>query len=239
MRWALLVICLGSLAGVGSAAWAQGDDPSRFLDPADVPLTGEYPEMFQPDGWIIEAVVPGELTGDQFPDMVVTLVEDLLPQEGGIPVERYKALVMLQGTESGYTLAGVGPRALRCSTCYGMLGGPDGGWPEIEIQGNVVVIDDLFGSRDAQNLVLKYRWDADRQAFRLIGRDSNYTDRLTLESTYESTNYLTGLTIIEHVTIDEQTEEEHTTTERIEGEPQVILLQDVDNDSLSMPLSMQ
>jgi hypothetical protein len=176
------------------------DDARRFLDAKLVPAEARAVSDFVPKGWKVETSegeVTGDLNKDGMADKVVRLVEDM-PIEGadGTYNMRYRALVILFARPGGgYARASVAAKLLSCTLCAGMLGDPEGGNVQIEIKNGVLSVNQLSGSREATDHTRSFRYNAALKRFVLIGEDISDYDRITLESTSVSTNYLTGVRI--------------------------------------------
>ena len=183
-----------------SGAAARQDEPRRFLDANLVPAEGAKPSDFVPRGWKAETdegVVTGDLNRDGAADAVLRLVEDM-PVEGadGTYNTRYRALVVLLAKPGGgYTRAAVATKLLGCSLCFGVLGDPEGGNIQVEIEKGVLNVSQLSGSREARDHTLRFRHDAATGRFLLIGEELSEWDRLTTNGMSVSTNYLTGVRV--------------------------------------------
>ncbi|HYP52697.1 MAG TPA: hypothetical protein VEQ42_04115, partial [Pyrinomonadaceae bacterium] len=153
-----------------------------------------------PRGWKAETdegVVTGDLNRDGEPDAVLRLVEDM-PVEGpdGVLIMRYRALVILFAKPGGgFGRAAVAAKLLGCSLCYGVMGDPEGGNIQVEIEKGVLDISQMSGSREARDRTLRFRHDAASGRFRLIGEELSQRDRLTGTGMSVSTNYLTGVRV--------------------------------------------
>jgi hypothetical protein len=187
-------------SSVVAASMPRQDDARRFLDAKLVPAEARAVSDFVPKGWKIETnegEVTGDLNKDGMADKVVRLVEDM-PVEGadGVYNMRYRALVILFARPGGgYARASVAAKLLSCTMCAGMLGDPEGGNVQIEIKNGVLYANQLSGSREATDHTQSFRYDAALKRFVFIGEDINDYDRITLDSTSVSTNYLTGVRI--------------------------------------------
>ncbi len=176
-----------------------------MLDISRLPQNGALASDFVPEGWQIESAISGDLNSDGKPDTVLTLIEALPAKVGDVPNERYRALVVLLQTKTGkLQRVAVATRLLRCSTCYGMLAGPNGGEPVIRIVKGVIIIEELWGSRETAQVTLRFRYDLSSKRLVLIGEDINRTDRATGANSYESRNFLTGIKLTEGVQYDTQ-----------------------------------
>ncbi|MET0626668.1 MAG: hypothetical protein ABW250_27290 [Pyrinomonadaceae bacterium] len=193
----LSAIILLSAAG----ASARQDEPRRFLDPNQIPAEGAKPADFVPRGWKTETdagVVTGDLNRDGAPDAVLRLVEDLPTERAdGVLNTRYRALVVLFAKPGGgFARAAVATKLLGCSLCYGVLGDPEGGNIQIEIEKGVLNVSQLSGSREARDHTMRFRHDAAAGRFRLVGEEVSDYDRAAGGGTSTSTNYLTGVRVI-------------------------------------------
>jgi hypothetical protein len=199
------------------AGAARQDEPRRFLDPQLVPAEGQSARDFVPKGWKVETeggVVVGDLNKDGAADAVLRLVEDL-PAEGadGTLNARYRALVILLARPGGgFTRAAVATKLLGCSTCYGVLGDPEGGNIRVEIKSGVLDVGQLSGSREATDLTLRFRHDPATGRFQLVGEERSDYDRAVGGGTGTSTNYLTGVRVAKTTTVGRGGRE--TTTSR-------------------------
>ena len=177
------------------------------LDLAKVPKQGKAPGDFVPAGWKVEATSRGDLDKNGSEDVVLELVEDVPAEQDGALVDRARALVVLL-SEQGGTLrrAGASNKVLYCTACVGMMGGGEGG--AVKIQKGVILVDQLSGSREVRNALLRCRYDAKDGRFVLSGQDVTDRDRLTGESTTVSTNTLNGARITEQSKYDEKKDKE-------------------------------
>jgi len=199
-NFTILLLVLTMLAGI-----TDGQETRRFMNPSNVPMEGASPTDFVPGGWRIEKQIEGDLNGDSKPDVVLELIESLAPTRGDAPNERYRALFILMRTETGkLSRIAVADRLLRCSTCFGMLAGPEGGEPDIKILRGVIIINHLWGSRESVESTLRFRYDSQLKRVVLIGEDIKTRDRLLGTTISESSNYLTGVKITEGKCYDER-----------------------------------
>ena len=184
-----------------SAAYAtRQDDERRFLHVKLVPSEGRSARDFVPKGWKLEGdegEIAGDLNRDGVPDKVLRLVEDLpVEASDGTYNTRYRALVILFGKPGGgFRRAAVATKLLGCTLCAGALGDPEGGNVQIDIKGDVLGVHQLSGAREATDLTQRFRYDAARGRFLLIGEDVDDYDRAEGGGTSVSTNYLTGLRV--------------------------------------------
>jgi hypothetical protein len=176
-----------------------------MFDISRLPQNGALASDFVPVGWRIESAISGDLNSDGKPDTVLRLIEALPAKVDDVPNERYRALVVLFQTKTGkLQRVAVATRLLRCSTCYGMLAGPNGGEPVIRIVKGVIIIEELWGSRETAQIILRFRYDPSSKRLVLIGEDINRADRATGAHSYESSNFLTGIKLMEGVEYNTQ-----------------------------------
>jgi hypothetical protein len=204
----LLALALTVMMLIVGTARAQDDEQRRFIDLKQVAAEGSSVKDFVPRGWKIEGQTEGDLNGDSRPDVALKLIEDL-PEEtaDGTLNIRYRALLVLLRTENGKLhRAASAARLLQCTGCGGMLGNPGGG--DITIEKGVIIVSQLSGSRESTDLTQRFRYDARLKRFVMIGEDIENRDRLTGESTSESSNYLTGVKTIKKTRLDRTGERE-------------------------------
>lgn len=184
---------------------ASAEDGRRMLDASRLPQNGVLLSDFTAAGWRIESAIPGDLNGDGKPDTVLTLIEDLPATVDQIPNERYRALaVLLQTKKDKLQRVATATRLLRCSTCYGMLAGPNGGGPVIKITKGIIIVDEFWGSRETVHVTLRFRYEPSSKRLILIGEDIIHADRATGARSYESSNFLTGIKLTEETQFDKQ-----------------------------------
>jgi hypothetical protein len=183
-----------------AATARQDDEAPRYLDAKLIPSEGRAVADFVPRGWKLEGdegETTGDLNRDGAPDKVLRLVEDMpVERPDGVYNTRYRALVVLLGrTGGGLKRSAVATRLLGCSLCAGALGDPEGGNITVEIKGGVLNVHQLSGAREATDLTQRFRYDAARGRFALIGQDVENYDRAEGNSESVSTNYLTGVRV--------------------------------------------
>ncbi len=224
---AALALVLAALVGTSRA---QGDE-RRFLDLKQVPVEGSAAQDFVPRGWKIEEEIKGDLNADSRPDVVVKLIEDL-PEEtaDGTLNDRYRALLVLAGGADGkLQRVGAATRLLLCTGCGGVLGGQGGG--DVKIEKGVLIISQLYGSRESVDITQRFRYDPRLKRFVLIGEDVDNTDRAVGTSVIESSNYLTGVKTIKKTRYNQKSDRDvvlSSTTKRVPTTKR--FLEDIDND---------
>jgi hypothetical protein len=189
-----------------------------LLDAKLVPMSGATTKAFIPKGWKSQDEQAGDLNGDGLPDAVLQLIEDKpMRDEKDEFQERHRALLILFKTADGkYTRAAVASKLLMCASCGGMLGGSAGDAPgaDVKIEKGVLIVSQLYGAREATDLLQRFRYEAATQKFLLIGQDITTVDRLTGASEAVSTNFLTGKQITERRKINAKTEKEIVLSKR-------------------------
>jgi hypothetical protein len=187
----LLLLCHSS----GSAPFAQ--DQVRLIDAARLPVESASASDFVPRGWVIEEEINGDLNGDSIPDVAVKLVEEKPPDfDENNPPERRRALLILFKLPNGrLRRAAIASKVLQCTRCGGALYGISESPAEVEIARGVIIIKQDHGSREVTSETYRFRFDPRTERFPLIGMDVGVYDRMSGESSDESTNFLTGVKI--------------------------------------------
>lgn len=143
---------------------------------------------FIPNGWKLESKTVGDLNKDLLEDAVLQLTE---VKEGNEEARRM-LLILLKKKDGKFTKSAEAKKLLLCQGCGGVIGGP----ATIDIKKGILLVSQLSGSREATNILHRFRYESLSKKFRLIGEDRNDFDRLELTSEETSTNYLTGRQII-------------------------------------------
>jgi hypothetical protein len=183
-------------------------DEGHRIDLSKVPLRGASVQNFVPAGWRPHEQVEGDLNKDSRADIVLRLIEDIPADSEGVPSERNQALMVLFREADGRLLrAGFSGNLLLCTMCYGMLGGEDGN-VSITIEKGVLIVNQLWGARDAVDQTHRFRYDDRPGRFLLIGQDIENRDRISGHTTLESSNYLTGQQVTEKRKFTEEGTEE-------------------------------
>ena len=172
----LVALVLVLTAALVETARAQGDE-RRFIDLKQVPVEGSAAQDFAPRGWKIEEEIKGDLNADSRPDTVVKLIEDLPAETAdGALNDRYRALLVLAGGVDGkLQRLAAATRLLRCTGCGGVLGDPGGG--DVKIEKGVLIISQLYGSRESVDITQRFRYDARLKRLVLIGEDVDYDEQ--------------------------------------------------------------
>jgi hypothetical protein len=156
-----------------------------------IPSTSSQIEAFIPAGWEIFQQVEGPLFADSCRGVVLSIKLKSGNQQDD-DTDNDLLLIILKAVKGGYEKYMASCSALPCSGCGGVLGGG----ADIKIAKNVIVISAFSGSREATSNINRYRFDGTYNKFVLIGEDEKNWDRLTGEGDSTSTNYLTGMQIV-------------------------------------------
>ncbi len=183
------------------ATTASAQDERRFINLSQVPKEGKSLTDFVPPGWKIEEQIEGDLNADATPDIVLQLIEDLPAETDGTDNTRYRALLVIAKMENDlYFRLAAADKLLFCTTCFGVLNGV----PVVKISNGVIIINHLWGSREMSENTQRFRFDPKLKRFVLIGEDLEETDGGEGTSVRESSNYLTGVKIIEKSRLDKK-----------------------------------
>ncbi|HYV46352.1 MAG TPA: hypothetical protein VFA20_15895 [Myxococcaceae bacterium] len=138
--------------------------------PLEAQLAKDFP------GWTVDEKAQGDLNGDSVKDWAVTLKR---PSEGGAGRLEPMLAIYLGTKGGGLELHTRAPRAV-CIGCGGVKSSPDGviGVPTITPRG-VLELAYEGGSREAWSDTHKWRYDAGKDAFELIGRTYVVRDTLS------------------------------------------------------------
>jgi hypothetical protein len=182
------------------------EEDRHIIDESKLPVDGTLMTDFVSVGWQIESVIQGDLNGDTKPDVVLELIESLPQMPGeGISPERNRALVILLQTEAGgFHRVAVARQLLRCVACFGTMAGAEGGGAEIKVTKRVILVEELWGSRETVNTRLRFRYDSGSKRVVLIGEDIERFDRATGSRLRESSNLLAGIKLTEAERYDEK-----------------------------------
>lgn len=187
----LLTLCFCWIFGLAQAQ----DEEIRALSWDAVAKEGMNIGDFVPDGWDLEEQATGDLNKDGKIDAALQLIEKGEDVDAdGAQITRYRALVIIFRNKNGqgFKLVTVGNYLMQCTSCGGMLTSV-----KTEIKNGVVIVDQLRGSREAENWVQRFRWEALFERMMMIGEDRLEYDRATGDSKKVSKNLLTGVQITE------------------------------------------
>ena len=152
----------------------------------NVPAKGKVIEDFIPAGWVLENQTAGDLNGDGKDDLALRIIK--LGKRGDLP----RSLIVLLNTKTGWQRLAVADNLFLCDGCGGMLGDI-----RMQIRKQVLITNQLVGSRDA--IDISHSFWIDRKSGKLvcIGEDLNPYDRANGNSITDSRNFLTGKRIIQ------------------------------------------
>ncbi|GGF19219.1 hypothetical protein [Hymenobacter cavernae] len=180
----------------------QGPDAPRALNLQRIPLAGPQPTSFVPSGWLVERQLTADLNADTRPDKVLLLNEKKIAGQEDSGDER--ALVVLLAQPDGtWKRVGATNKAVYCKSCFGMLGGDEGGTPDVSVKKGVVIIYQEGGSRESWNSTTRFRYEPSTNRMRLIGLDEVVVDRAEGDISTTSTNLLTAIQEVSKGRIDQ------------------------------------
>ena len=152
----------------------------------NVPAKGKVIEDFIPAGWVLENQTAGDLNGDGKDDLALRIIK--LGKRGDLP----RSLIVLLNTKTGWQRLAVADNLFLCDGCGGMLGDI-----RMQIRKQVLITNQLVGSRDA--IDISHSFWIDRKSGKLvcIGEDLSPYDRAGGNSITDSRNFLTGKRIVQ------------------------------------------
>ena len=224
----LTAIIALSLLLFAFATFSIAQDERRYIKLSQIPGEGKSATDFVPRGWKIEEQIEGDLNRDAKPDLLLQLIEDLPAGD-----DRYRALLVLAKTNNGaWRRIAAAVRLLFCTSCFGVLAGPDGGSPDVKIANGVIVVNHLWGSNEATDHTQRFRYDMPLKRFVMIGEDYEEMDRGKGTSVRESSNYLTGVKIVEKSRINRRGEMVKVSTVKKRVSAPKKFLEDVDYEKI-------
>ena len=151
----------------------------------NVPAKGKVIEDFIPAGWVLENQTAGDLNGDGKDDLALRIIK--LGKRGDLP----RSLVVLLNTKTGWQRLAMADNLFFCDGCGGVLGDI-----RMQIRKQVLITNQLVGSRDA--IDISHSFWIDRKSGKLvcIGEDLSPYDRAGGNSITDSRNFLTGKRIV-------------------------------------------
>ena len=84
------------------------------------------------------------------------------------------------------------------------MAGAEGGGADIKVVKGVVIVEELWGSRETVKTKLNFRYDSRSKRVVLIGEDIERFDRATGSRLHKSSNLLTGIKLTEAERYDEK-----------------------------------
>ena len=205
---------LGLLLLCSLPALAQESPP---LDLSSLPQEGQNPQAFVPSGWKIEDQYQGDLNKDHSLDVVLQLIQDAPAAGQAQSAEHSRALLVLLEAGGKLHRVGASNRVLYCTTCAGTFSTTQPG--QVKIDQGVILVDQTRGSRESTRTLLRFRYEPKDQRVLLIGEDVTQADRATGESTFVTTNWLTGQRIREKRKYNEKQKKETTVSSKKDRVP--------------------
>lgn len=202
----LLLSFLLTTAAITLSSPVFSEDDRRLIDESKIPVDGSSMTDFVPVGWMIESTIQNDLNGDGTSDVVLVLIEDQpLTKEKDMPVTRSRALLILLQTKTAkFQRIAVAKKLLRCTNCFGAMAGPEGGGADIRVAKRVIIVEELWGSRETVRTRFHFRYDSRFKRVLLIGEDIESFDRATGSRLRKSSNLLTGIQLIDGERYDEK-----------------------------------
>ncbi len=153
-------------------------------------IAGKDEKEFVPKGWKQIDRITGNLNDDSLSDSVIQIENENAEEDDDFD----RILLILFKTNDGkYRKGAEAKKIIRCTSCGGMLGG---GPAEVKIEKGVLLISQMYGSREGTIYLHRFRFEKSSKKFLLIGEDVRNFDRGTGKADSTSTNYLTGKQIV-------------------------------------------
>ena len=221
-RFSIIVCACLCFVGITSA-----QEDRTTIDKSLIPASANEISKFVPKGWKIEEQLKSDFDADGRPDYVLKLIEDKPAKDkDDNPIDRARALVIvMQNENGGYRRAAVADKLLQCTQCGGAFYGVVEAPANITIEKGVIVVEQDHGSRWVSDMTFRFRYEPETQKFLLIGFDYINNDRAERNGVNESTNYLTGVRIVQRTGKRE-------TTSRTQIPKTKIYMDDVDYEKL-------
>jgi hypothetical protein len=188
----------------------NGQDGRQIpFNAAKLPKVGNKIPEYVPKGWKIEEQKEGDLNGDNIPDLVIKIQEDLKSKSEDEPVSKERIMIVLAKQADGkFKLLGVGEKVLQCTGCGGAFYGVVEAPADFEIKKGVIIVTQDSGSRNVLTQTYRFRYNAELDRIVLIGADLVDRDRATGETNSSSINYLTNIKITEQYKYSEKTDKD-------------------------------
>jgi len=190
------------VAAVSLLSILQDPDAPRALNLQRIPAAGPQPTSFVPSGWLVEKQLTADLTADQHPDKVLMLNEKKITGQEDSGDERALVVILAQA-DGTWKRVGTSNKVVYCKSCFGALGGPEGGFPDVSVKKGVVIVYQEGGSREAWHTTTRFRYEPSTNRMRLIGVDEVVVDRANGDLNTTSTNLLTGIQEVSKGRIDQ------------------------------------
>ncbi|MBX9691633.1 MAG: hypothetical protein K2Z81_04560 [Cyanobacteria bacterium] len=157
---------------------------------SSIPATATSPAGFLPANWKLLQRADGDLNGDGIADVA------LLMANGNPDFDNHRVLAVALKDRSGklrMTDIGEGVVSSEPETFCNM---------SISIKKGKLITQSSFGSRVSEMSTLRFRYNPSRDGLQLIGQDIRECNNISMETSFDSTNYLTGdqLLIVERST---------------------------------------
>jgi len=160
------------------------------LEKTQTAIKGKEEKEFIPKGWKQIDRITGDLNNDSLSDSVIQIENEKAGEDDDFD----RSLLILFKTSDGKFRKGAeAKKIIRCASCGGMLGG---GPANIKIEKGVLLISQMYGSREGTNYLHRFRFEKSSKKSLLIGEDIRNFDRGTGNADTTSTNYLTGKQIL-------------------------------------------
>jgi hypothetical protein len=184
------------------ACWARAEQAGSEAAPAlkTAALLESAGRDFTPEGWRVEAEIAGDLNHDGRLDTILSLLQEK-PDAAG--ERQRKLMVLLRARDNQLKRIAQGDRLLRCDGCQGAWAGADHGGPEIHIVKGVLIVREIWGSRETGETLLRFRHEPATGRMLLIGEELESNDRANGAKTRETTNWLTGIRTLEKTAYNE------------------------------------
>jgi len=192
MRNTLIALAVLNAIALPTAALAAGGSETAFKK---FPETAGAVKGFVPTGWTLESSVEGDLNKDGTKDVVAVIAKYV--KEGDFDRDVARAVVIAFREGGKLRKVAVSDKIARLSADSGMLGTPTGAHVTVAIERGSVVLDNLWGSREAEKDTFRFRYDAASKKFQLIGKDVLNYDRGSGDQQLDSKNLITGDRVIE------------------------------------------
>lgn len=162
------------------------------FDVSRVPDFANKAEDFAPQGWSVEAEIPGDLNDDGQTDVAVKLAQASASPDKESGIEGDRVLVIALSEGGRWKRVAIAGKLLQCTECGGAFYGVMDAPANVAIEKGVLIVSQERGSRWVTETTYRFRYDEQPGMFILIGFDYASRDRAAGGAWTESTNYLTG-----------------------------------------------
>jgi hypothetical protein len=194
-----------SSSTTGAPAAAASTDVANDADAQaqGVPTEGTSLSDFVPPGWTVRQKQLGSLGGSPHPDAVLEIVRVSTDEQRAVQ-EQQAALVVLLGSDSGWTRVGFSLGLSLCAECGGAVWGVELPSAGLDIRDGMLEVDLMWGARDAGYQSWSFRYEAQSGRLRCISMTKGSRDRLSGASDSMQWDYLTGQVVETEERIDER-----------------------------------